>query len=319
MADTQLRRMLVLQNITRFPKKITTRELLERVEAQGIKTNIRAIQRDLDSICATGLFGVSADTSSKPAGWYWMRDSTGLQVSIMDLSAAIAFEQMRISTQHLLPKTTRNYIDPYFQQAEKLLNNRNNWYKKIAYSKRRTANLPDISEQDRESLYSAIDADLCISANIGNLFEGKLVYQFAEVIQPLGLMVNENRTFLVFLLFNRKRVFSVPLHRIKDVTVLNQKVVRPETFDLERYVKSDPLKCIYRKNIKLDLIISCAIANYLYENPLGCNQQIEPITANQFRLIVMLDDTDSLRATIRSFGTEIQVISPANLKPLFEC
>ena len=314
MAETQLRRMIVLQNIPRYPKKISTRQLLERVMAQGVESNIRAIQRDLEHISATGLFGIGADTSSKPAGWYWVKDSGGLQFSIMDINTAIAFEQLRVSAKGLLPKSTQDDLAPYFLQAEKLLKHRKSWDKKIAFVSRVSVAPPDIEESDRDRLYEAIDDELCISASIGDLYKGELIFKFAELIQPLGLMVSESKTYLVLTIGRRKPLFCVPLYRIKGVALLKESVLPPEGFDLAKYVVSDPLKRRYQRNIALTMNVSAAVANFIYENPIARDQKVTAGGEGWFHFSATVDDTNQLRATLRGFGDEVKILSPERLR-----
>jgi predicted DNA-binding transcriptional regulator YafY len=313
-ASTQHRQMIILQYIPRYPKKICTRELLEKVSTQGIEASIRTIQRDLERLSGMGLFGIGADTSSKPIGWYLMKDSPEPDMSVMDINTAIAFELMRISVEDLLPKSTRNHIEPYFGIARQLLSNRNNWHKKIAYTQKLPSRLPDINESDRDLLFEAIDTEMCISASIGQVNENELVYKFADVIHPLGLMVNEQRTYLVFTLYGRKKLFSAPLHRIKDVKILSQKISPPENFNLDYYVNSDPLNRCYERAVNLELEVSNALANYLHENPLGADQAIETMERNKYRVSVIVDDTNQLRTTLRGFGKDVVIRKPDKIR-----
>jgi hypothetical protein len=314
MVTTQHRRMIILQNIPRYPKKITTRELLDRVGEQGIASNMRAIQRDLEFMSGTGLFAIGADTSSKPTGWYWLKDSAEPNTKVMDINTAIAFELMRLSVGELLPGTTRRHIEPYFLLATELLKGQSNWHKKFAYSKRPVSLLPDINDHDRELLFEAIDTGMCISASIGHLTENQITFKFAEVIHPLGLIVNEQRTYLVFTLFKGKKIFSAPLHRIRDVTILQQTISPPKNFDLEYYVNSDPLNRCYQRSIVLVMEVINAVANYLYENPLGAHQHITTLEQNRYRVSVIVDDTNQLRTTLRSFGRGVDIISPEKIR-----
>jgi predicted DNA-binding transcriptional regulator YafY len=314
MVTTQHRRMIILQNIPRYPKKISTRELLDKVSAQGIASNIRAIQRDLESISGTGLFAIGADTSSKPTGWYWVKDAAEPAMAVMDINTAIAFELMRISVEELLPRTTRRHIEPYFSLAKRLLEDRNNWHKKIAYSKKPATSLPDITEQDRDLLFEAIDKEMCISASIGHFNENQITYKFADVIHPLGLMVSERRTYLVFTLYAGKKIFSAPLHRIQQVSILQQKVLPPKNFDLEYYVNSDPLSRCFERSIQVVMEVSNSVANYLHENPLGSQQEIITIDRNRYRVSAVVDDTNQLRSTLRGFGEGASIISPEKIK-----
>jgi len=312
--DTQHRRMIILQNIPQYPRKITTRELLEKVTSQGISSNIRAIQRDLENISSTGLFAIGSDTSSKPIGWYRVKSAPEPTMAVMNINTAIAFEQMRISAVDLLPPSTRDHIEPYFCLARKLLDNRNNWHKKIAYSKKPSSHLPDINDVDRDLLLEAIDKEMCISASIGKMNENQVTYKFASVIHPLGLMVNEQLTYLVFTLHNGKKIFSAPLHRIQKIRILPQKISPPQNFDLNSYANSDPLKRCYQRNINLVMDVSNSIANYLHENPLGAHQEIKTINKHTYRVSVIVDDTNHLRTTLRGFGDDIAIQSPENIK-----
>lgn len=319
MVTTQHRRMIILQNIPYYPKKITTRELLDKVSAQGISSNMRAIQRDLEFMSGTGLFAIGADTSSKPTGWYWVKDAAEPVATVMDINTAIAFELMRISVDELLPRTTRQHIEPYFSLAKQLLEGRNNWHKKIAYAKRPATRLPDISDEDRDLLFEAIDKELCISASIGHLTENQITYKHADVIHPLGLMVSEQRTYLVFTLYKGKKIFSAPLHRIRQVIILQQKVSPPKKFDLNYYVNSDPLNRCYQRSIPLVMEVNNAVANYLHENPLCAEQEIQTIERNLYRVSAIVDDTNQLRSTLRSFAQGATIIAPEKMKFQINC
>lgn len=316
MRDTQLRRLIILQSLPRYPKKISTRQLLDMLISQGINTNIRAVQRDLEFISSTGLFGIGADADTKPAGWFWIKEANGLQLAFMDVNTAIAFELMRVQSEKLLPKSVREHIEPCFNQAEQLLKSRPHWNQKIIHTKRSVSALPDIEPNDRDTIFEALDKGLCISASLGDFIENKISFKLVQLIHPLGLMVSEHRTFLVFTMFSAKKVFSAPLHRIKDVALLSQKSIPPSGFNLAQYANSDPLRRSYKRNIELCIEITAAIANYLTENPLAASQTITAIEKNVFRLNAILDDTDKLRTALRSFGNSVIVISPKNLQTL---
>jgi predicted DNA-binding transcriptional regulator YafY len=86
MSDTLLRHLLILQNLPEYPSKVTTRNLLDMLDREGIHATMRMVQRDLDSLSSMGIFGIDADKSSKPAGWYWLRNARKLQIPYMDIN-----------------------------------------------------------------------------------------------------------------------------------------------------------------------------------------------------------------------------------------
>lgn len=60
--------------------------------------------------------------------------------------------------------------------------------------------------------------------------------------------------------------------------------------------------------------VTNAVANYLYENPLGAHQHITTLEQNRYRVSVIVDDTNQLRTTLRSFGRGVDIISPEKMK-----
>ena len=68
--DTITRLWALMQHIPTKPPGVSTRELVERLESEGISVTKRTIERDLQELSRH--FGLTCNDKGTPFGWYWM-------------------------------------------------------------------------------------------------------------------------------------------------------------------------------------------------------------------------------------------------------
>ena len=130
--DTLLRHWHMLHQIPRFPRRLSTSEILFRLEAAGFDATLRTIQRDLVKLSAS--LPLLAD-SSKPQGWSWVADAPQLDLPTLEPQAALVFHLAECYLDTLLPKSTLDYLAPWFLMATRVLDNQSNglsaWRRKV--------------------------------------------------------------------------------------------------------------------------------------------------------------------------------------------
>ncbi len=316
--ETHHRRLSILQNLPPYPRKTSSRALLDTLKNQGFDVTLRTIQRDLDFLSGTGLFGIGSDPGSKPTGWYWIPNASGMQIPFMDMHTAISFSLLNRYSDRLWPTSIREHMKPYFLQAENILKDRKGWDNKIAFQGFKNDSVKrSVKTTAQESIYSALDQDRCISAEVGRYFRGiDIDYISYSCIHPLGLLITGTVTFLIAKL-ERDTILRFPMHRLRNVKLLDRQIAPPNGFDLQDFVDSQPFVEIFNPAIELELEVDRKIAILLVENPIACNQTITATPqSGRFSVKATVDDSTELRSARVSFGSSIKVIAPDHLQAL---
>lgn len=314
MSDSLLRHLIILHHLPEYPTKVTTRNLLEAVEHEGIKTSMRTIQRDLETLSSLGIFGISADKKSKPAGWYWIRQARRLQIPYMDINTAIAFSLIESQSESLLPAAIRDQIKPFFKQSNDILRERNDWLSKISRGKPRRSVNYAVDAQSRDTIYQALDEGKCISAQIGRFFNNaEMKYITYSPLHPVGLRVEQDDVYLIAHTGDPAKITWFALYRFKGVEILAQDADVSKVYDLNEACDKKKLTDTFNSNITLEVEVASGALQELLLYPLGEEQTLIANKGNRHRLSVVTDDDRILRRRLLSLGAHITVISPPSL------
>jgi len=314
MSDSLLRHLIILHHLPEYPTKVTTRNLLEALEYEGIHTSIRTIQRDLETLSSLGIFGISADKQSKPAGWYWIRQARRLQIPYMDINTAIAFSLIESQSESLLPAAIRDQIKPFFKQSNDILSERNDWLSKISRGKPRRSLNYSVDAQSRDIIYQALDEGKCISAKIGRFFSNaEMKYITYSPLHPIGLRVEQDDVYLIAHTGDPSKITWFALYRFKGVEILEYDADFSKAYDLNDAYNKKKLTDTFNRNITLEVEVATGALQELLLYPLGEEQTLIANQHNRHRLSVVTDDDRILRRRLLSLGAHITVISPASL------
>jgi len=314
MSDGLLRKMLILHHLPQYPAKITTRRLLELLDEQSIGTSLRTVQRDLEHLSSLGIYGISADKDSKPAGWYWMKQARRLQIPYMDINTAIAFNLMEAHAESLLPSGVRDHIQPFFDQSQQLLKDRHSWNTKISLAPTRRSQNHAVDPKARDLIYQALDEGKCISAKIGRYIRPpKFDYIHYTPLYPIGLRVEREETYLLAHTEHNKQAIWFALYRFKDVEILDQQTDERPDEGIKHYCSKQQLRDCFNKNIDLKIEVDEPALRELMLYPLGEQQEVETITKNRFQISVTTDEDRELRRRLLNLGSHITVLSPRSI------
>lgn len=312
--DTLLRHWHMLHQIPRFPRRISTADILSRLEAGGFDATLRTIQRDLVKLSVS--LPLLAD-SAKPQGWSWAADAPQLDFPMLEPQAALVFHLAERYLDALLPRSTLDYLEPWFQAATKVLDNQSNGLSTWRRNVRVLANgLPQQPPKIDPTVQSVVTQALLTHRQMEVVYcprdaAAPRMYQ----VNPLGLVVRDQVIYLVCTLREYDDVKQLLLGRIRQAELMDVHVREIEGFDLDDYIAQGNFGFFVQTGQVIDLILRVdkAYATTFVERPLHPNQSVLPFNDEQVLLTAQVPDTQELRRWIMGFGIHAQVLAPAHL------
>ncbi|MCG9065155.1 WYL domain-containing protein [Laribacter hongkongensis] len=313
--DTLLRHWHMLHQVPRFPRRVSTAEILSRLEAAGFDATLRTIQRDLVKLSAS--LPLLAD-SSKPQGWSWAPDAPQLDLPTLEPQAALVFHLAERYLDTLLPKSTLDYLAPWFRTATKVLDNQSNglsaWRRKVRVLAKGLPQQPPKIDPDVQSV---VTQALLTNRQLEVVYCARGTGEPRQYqVNPLGLVVRDQVIYLVCTLRDYDDIRQLMLGRIHQAELINVPVREIEGFDLDDYIARGNFGFLVQagKVIDLILLVEKDYATTFVERPLHPNQKVLPYSDKLVRLAAQVPDTQELRRWIMGFGVHAQVIAPASLR-----
>tara|TARA_B110000211_G_C14076197_1_gene552188 strand:- start:144 stop:1163 length:1020 start_codon:yes stop_codon:yes gene_type:complete len=323
------RRLDLLDHIPRYPNKISTRQLLHLLEANGHENVIiRKVQRDLESIEALGVFGLEVDKRSKPYGWSINLNWKKLNISLMDANSALAFSTLKEVAGSLLPESTLADFSAYFAKADVIIASEkspliSHWKKSVALiNNNNLVSLPLPDEQALSKIKQAVYHKKQISADLKRyLLTNKApIWKRYQHINPLGLIQREYALTLICSIGSfHQKIYKFPIAFIKNVEIDNADVIAPAHFDFERTKNSYFSTNNSHEEISLSLLARKDSYFVMSNATLSDNQVIDETDhADMVKITATVEDTPKLRAFLRGLGNSIEVLTPYALRLYFK-
>ncbi len=316
MSDTVMRQWMMLRMVPRAPSKISTKEIMNNLAAEGFAISQRSIQRDLEKF--SSIFPLESDDRSKPYGWSWSKDAGTLDIPGMDSHTALAFYLAEQHLSPILPRETVNKLKPHFMTATSMLNEisgsagAHSWTNKVrVLPQGPDLATPEVDAIVQEQVYTAL------------LLNRKLEVQYKKhgakahkpyTINPLGLVLKNGVFYIPCTVFDYDDIRLLTLHRMKEAKATEQMVDKPEGFDLDAYIQSGELQFKIGDDISLKAVVSKDVAFHLRERKLNPKQTLEEQADGTFLLQAEVKDTWELRFWLRGHGEDIEVLEPKQLR-----
>lgn len=323
------RRLDLLDHIPRYPNKITTRQLLDLLEANGHESLIiRKIQRDLEAIESMGMFGLEVDKRSKPYGWSINLNWKKLNIALMDANSALAFSTLKEVAGTLLPESTLDDLSPYFEKADIIINSKkspliSHWKKSVALiNSNNPVSLPLPDKEALTKIKKAIFHKKQMSADLKRyLLPNKdPIWKRYHHINPLGLIQREYVVTLICSIgcFHQK-IYKFPIAFIKDVQLDDADVTVPKHFNFEQTKNSYFRSNVSQKEISLSLLARKDSYFVMSNAKFSDNQvTIETESSEIVKISATVEDNPKLRAFLRGLGNTIEVLEPSSLRRYFK-
>ena len=313
--DTLLRHLQMLHQIPRFPRRISTAEILSRLKASGFDATLRTIQRDLVKLSAS--MPLLAD-SAKPQGWSWAADAPQLDLPTLEPHAALVFHLAERYLDALLPKSTLDYLAPWFRTATKVLDNQSNglsaWRRKVRVLAKGFPQIPPEIDPDVQSI---VTHALLTHRRLEVIYCARAAAEPRQYqVNPLGIVVRDQEIYLVCTLREYDDIKQLVVGRIRQAELMDVQVREIEGFDLDDYIAQGSFGFLVQDGQAIDLVLRVekAYSTTFVERPLHPNQKILPCDDGQVQLSAQVPDTQELRRWIMGFGVHAQVLAPASLR-----
>lgn len=310
------RQWSMLRMIPRHPRKTTASELTVRLVDLGYSVEKRTVERDLKML--ESIFGLEVDDRSRPHGWCWSADSTGLDLRALSEEEALMLSIAQSIVQPMLPPGVASGLHPIFVAARKRLEESigskrlKAWAAKIAFDPPTQPLLPaKVIPNVRTEVVRALFVDQWL----------RITYHKVEAIEakdleiaPLGLVARGPMLYLVCLLRGQECYRTIALNRILQATCLDDRFKPPSDFALRGFVDEGKLGFGNSTAIDLCLRASLALAQILTETPLARDQELTTEGPGSVLIRTRIPITPQLKRWILSHGDDIEVVEPQTLR-----
>lgn len=321
MADTTLRYIKMLDCVPTAPRKITAKDVREKLAAAGYDISARSVERDLEKLA--GVFPLIRDDRNKPYGWSWMKDAARVDIQPIDKVSALTLILARDHLAPLLPAAVIKVLAPRFEAAERLLAGDGRDLARLparirVKSRGQRLSLPTVDHAVLETIYDALQNARRVRLRYGaRKHDGKTKDYTAD---PLGLVFLDGVVYLVCHLDGAEgtHVAHLPVQRIKVITITDERASDPPDFDIDRFVDEKFDYPVGKKPLRLVFRMARATAMHLHERPLAKDQQFgEPDIDDFVTVRATTPDTQQLRWWLLGFGDKVEVLEPATLRAEF--
>lgn len=320
MADSNLRLLLILQKIPRFPRSISTQQIREQLLDDGYEVTLRTIQRDLSSLSAKFPLQQTDPTGRGKTGvaWCFMLNSPQHAFPLMDTTAALTLLMGIEHLQQVLPPQILEYLQPLKAEAQQSLQNLHKgpygqWLDKVRVLPQQILLPPAIEQTALEAIYRALLE--------GRQFVASYFNKSEQIIHPYGLVQRGNTFYLLCRFFHYPDVRITALHRYSHVELLDKAVTDFPEFNIDSYLNTGAMQWPIKDHtpIELQLRINQWLYGHLIEAKLAATQTIQEdkSKAGWYVLTAPVIDSHDLRWWLLSRGDALEVLEPKALREWF--
>ncbi len=317
MSKVSTRHMRMLSMIPRSPRKITVADLRRHLESEQIVITQRTIQRDLLEL-AEQLPLISDE--GKAVGWSWKKDAPQSWLPRVSPESALTYELLARFASAVMPRTLLKQLEPQFAQARDELDRLphsgpTRWAKRIAMVPPTFSLLPPhLDPVVVEVVYEALLWSRRFEVDYRALGADRAK---RWTINPLGLVQSGSVIYLVATLFDYDDIKHLPLHRMRNASMLDEPVRTPTGFDLQRHVltrKEFEMPSGRTMRVKLD--VRGWLPDLLAEQRLSGDQVIKPLRGRGgwHRVTASVMESELLFRWLCGHGANVRVVAPVALR-----
>jgi predicted DNA-binding transcriptional regulator YafY len=307
-ARTLYRQWSLLQRIPRAPRKVSSSQLLDALEARGMKTTLRTIQRDLIKLAT--VFPLDAD-EHRPQGWCFRASVAPVLMPGMDPLAALALVVLDGAAERTVPRAMLGGIKDHIEQARGVLSAsglEKSWLQKVRSVGR---SLPMAAPKVRDDVVASVHEALLGGRRLALGYRGRAAAQGAreryEVRDALSYLVAQCGD-------GDAKHFA--LHRCLSAEVLDEpgRPLSSEAREAEIARVAWGIQ-VSKVPLALQVAFNPDATRSVVESP-WAKDQAELRTRQDgwtvFRMTV--PDTLLVRSWVLSFGDAVEVLSPKSLR-----
>ena len=312
--ETLMRHWNMLQMLHRWPRKISTPDLHQKLADNGFETTIRTVQRDMDKL--SGHFQIYGD-EHKPKGWCWAKDARILDLPSMDPQTALTLHLVAEHSRQILPPSTLTHLNPHFDLANKTLKGLpdsalSKWPDKIRVIQSGPIRIPPkINPEVLDVIYTALLYGKKFNASYRPRNERN--YKDYQV-NPLGLVFKDGLGYLVCTLQEYSDIRQMSLHRFRSAEIMDAVHTIPTDFLLDTYIASGEFNYSDGEQIKLRILLQPGLVRLFSELPLSEDQQLTEQDDGRTILEATVAGGDELQWWLLSYGSGLEVLAPVSIR-----
>jgi len=312
--DTLETVLLAIELLRRIPRKgkVTAGELHDQLKGAGIERELRTIQRQLEVLSEH--FEIERDERSKPYGYRWLEQSSGLAVNSLSPQESLLLGLAEKHLKNLLPAKLMKSMEGFFTQARRNLapgglpgNARleGEWARKVRVVATSQPLLPPkLAPGVFENVSEALFNNRWLRLDYRNA-SGKR----AKVeVMPLGLAQQGPRLYLVCRYRDYDNERSLAMHRILSAEISMESFAYPTDFDLEKYDDDGRFGYGDGTRIRLSFRVDRDAGLHLLESPLSTDQKVVTLPDGRLEITTTVVDSDMLDWWLRGFGGAVSDI-----------
>lgn len=315
-AETIRRRLFILTTLSRA--KVTAKIIHNKVATEGINVDRRSIQRDLKYLVDHFPNQIEVDDRDPTYGYGYRQPSHARKYSAMSPIEAICFELVKKFLDPLIPNKAIEPINAYFEEAKKVLAERQSdkyqkWSNKVQI-------VNEGFQLEPAKINTNIISDIYDALWDGNIIECN--YQSRKATKPnkyeyhpAGIVYRGRISYLVGTFDGSPdKVIYLPLHRFKKVKIIKEKYSIHQHDRIESLTQGLFGYKLNNKNINVQLKFSPSAGAHLLETPISKKQKISHTKDGYISVKASVVDNMELRYWIRAFGHDVEVIKPISLR-----
>lgn len=317
MADSSLRLLLMLQQIPREPRYISSQQLYTRLDDAGYAVSLRTVQRDLVKLSSHFPLVQSEATGRGKTGvaWAFSKNSQHMAFPGMDAVTALTVSMALEHLKPLLPRQVMQHLQPWQQEAEEQLHKLNSskyqgWMDKVRIAPQHFLQAPQVDAEAVGLIYEALLENRQFRAT----YKGKP----ERVIHPYGLVQQGHTLYVLCRFYEFDDVRITALHRYQSVELLDESVRPFPEFSIDDYLNGGAMQWVLPDQQRLDLKLRVSpwLAQHLEETPLSDNQTLTTDTeySEHYLLEAEVLDGMQLRRWLLSQGAGLHVLGPDQLR-----
>ena len=306
---------MTLAMLDMIPKvgKISTTQICERLQALGYERDVRSIQRQMEAL--SNNFPIERDDSSKPYGYKWQSNATGISIPGLTLHESLLLNMAEKYLRNLLPNSLMQALGGFFSQARYNLgpgaNDRleRRWLDKVRVVSTTMPLLPPeikpgVLEQVSQALYNETWLELDYSNAKGERKQHR--------VMPLGLAQQGARMVLVVRFEGYDNERSLALNRIHTAKDIQLPFPPVKDFELSKYDDDGRFGFGFGKTIQLKFRLDKLTGQFLCESRLSKDQVVVDL-GDQLEFTATVVESAQLVWWLRGFGKKVVVLEPMHL------
>ncbi len=298
----------VLRSIPRH-RYASTNEIQNSLALRGIEINTLTLQRYLKQLTDSGTVPIECNKKTKPFGYKLGPGCDALLFTKFSPQEALLLRLVEENLKYLLPAKITKGLDPFFDQAKRCLADGSEgrtkaeveWLKKISVV---AGSLPRIPPNIKPRIFETISEALYSNKMLNLHYQNVEGHEKVKHINPLGLVQQDGRLYLVCQFEGYTNFRHLALHRILNAELLDLNAPKVPGFDVHDYVKSIHFNYSGDEPKMVHLVLEFTNEQtfvQLTESPFKRDQVLTKLPNGHYRLEVDIEDSILLDGWIKTW------------------